>query len=79
MFDGSCSEDWAFCIEKLEKGKVNSKQLMCSLGTLINEPILPLFAIFFVYRFQTGMFDGSCSEDWAFCIEKLEKGKVNSK
>ena len=52
---------------------------MCSLGMLINEPILPLFAIFFVYRFQTGMFDGSCSEDWAFCIEKLEKGKVNSK
>ena len=52
---------------------------MCSLGTLINQPILQLFAIFFVYRFQTGMFDGSCSEDCAFCIEQLEKRQVNSK
>ena len=52
---------------------------MCSLGTVINEPILPLFAIFLVYRFQTGMFDGSCSEDCAFCIEQCEKGQVNIK
>ena len=52
---------------------------MYSPGTLINEPILPLFAIFFVYRFQTGMFDGNCSEDCAFYIEQFEKGQVNSK
>ena len=33
----------------------------------------------FVWGFQIGMFDGSCSEDCALCIERFQSGQVNNK